>query len=80
MKQWRWRDGQEKNMEIITVATTQHGNSTGSFSGSGAEPNLGPDAGRDSEPFMLDGDEEVTWPSEEEIEDKEDSEGPPTAG
>ena len=25
MRQWRWRDGQEKDMEIITVATTQHG-------------------------------------------------------
>ncbi|KAI9161638.1 hypothetical protein LWI28_019259 [Acer negundo] len=25
MSQWRWRDGQEKDMEIITVATTQHG-------------------------------------------------------
>ncbi|KAK1578078.1 hypothetical protein Q3G72_027349 [Acer saccharum] len=51
----------------------------GSFSGSGAEPDLGPVAGRDYGPFMLDGDEEVTWPSEEEIEDEEDSEGPPAA-
>ncbi|KAK0594645.1 hypothetical protein LWI29_033583 [Acer saccharum] len=59
---------------------TYYSGQKGSFSGSGAEPDLGPDAGRDSEPFMLDGDEEVTWPSEEEIEDKEDSEGPPTAG
>ena len=51
----------------------------GSFFGSGAEPDLGPIAGRDYEPFMLEGDEEVTWPSEEEIEDEKDSEGPPAA-
>ncbi|KAK0585069.1 hypothetical protein LWI29_023016 [Acer saccharum] len=51
-----------------------------SFSGSGAEPDLGPVAGRDYEPFMPEEDEEVTWPSEEEMEDEEDSEGPPTAG
>ena len=25
MRQWRGRDGQEKDMEIITIATTQHG-------------------------------------------------------
>ncbi|KAK0583961.1 hypothetical protein LWI29_005639 [Acer saccharum] len=51
----------------------------GNFSGSGAEPDLGPVAGRDYEPFMPEGDEEVTWPSEEEIEDEEDSEGPHAA-
>ncbi|KAK0580077.1 hypothetical protein LWI29_036032 [Acer saccharum] len=50
-----------------------------SFSGSGAEPDLGPVAGRDYEPFMPIEDEEVIWPSEEEIEDEEDSEGPPAA-
>ncbi|KAK0582579.1 hypothetical protein LWI29_027296 [Acer saccharum] len=50
-----------------------------SFSGSGAEPDLGPVAGRDYEPFMPEEDEEVIWPSEEEMEDEEDSEGPPTA-
>ncbi|KAK0582276.1 hypothetical protein LWI29_023682 [Acer saccharum] len=52
----------------------------GSFSGSGAEPDLGPVAGRDYEPFMPMEDEEVIWPSDEEIEDEEDSEGPPIAG
>ncbi|KAK1584525.1 hypothetical protein Q3G72_033734 [Acer saccharum] len=50
-----------------------------SFSGFGAEPDLGPVVGRDYEPFMPDEDEEVTWPSEEEIEDEKDSEGPPAA-
>ncbi|KAK0587621.1 hypothetical protein LWI29_025913 [Acer saccharum] len=50
------------------------------FSGSGAEPDLGPVAGRDYEPFMPTEDEAVIWPSDEEIEDEEDSEGPPAAG
>ncbi|KAK0578549.1 hypothetical protein LWI29_012045 [Acer saccharum] len=58
---------------------TYYSGQKGSFSGSGAEPDLGPVAGRDYEPFMPDGDEEITWPSEEEIEDEEDSEGPPAA-
>ncbi|KAK0593856.1 hypothetical protein LWI29_034094 [Acer saccharum] len=59
---------------------TYYSGQKGSFSGSGAEPNLGPVAGRDYEPFMPKEDEEVIWPSEEEIEDEEDSEGPPAAG
>ncbi|KAK0573748.1 hypothetical protein LWI29_013000 [Acer saccharum] len=58
---------------------TYYSGQKGSFSDSSAEPDLGPVAGRDYEPFMPDGDEEVTWPSEEEIEDEEDSEGPPAA-
>ncbi|KAK0582818.1 hypothetical protein LWI29_029917 [Acer saccharum] len=61
------------------VFNTYYSGQKGSFSGSGAEPDLGPIAGRDYEPFMPEGDEKVTWPSEEEIEDEEDSEGPPTA-
>ncbi|KAK0573659.1 hypothetical protein LWI29_011623 [Acer saccharum] len=61
------------------VFNTYYSGQKGSFSGSGAEPNLGPVAGRDYKPFMPEGDEEVTWPSEEEIEDEEDSEGPPAA-
>ncbi|KAK0581929.1 hypothetical protein LWI29_019678 [Acer saccharum] len=59
---------------------TYYSGQKGSFSGSGAEPDLGPVAGRDYEPFMPMEDEEVIWPSDEEIEDEEDSEGPPTAG
>ncbi|KAK0571694.1 hypothetical protein LWI29_020109 [Acer saccharum] len=59
---------------------TYYSSQKGSFSGSGAEPDLGPVAGRDYEPFMPEEDEEVIWPSEEEIEDEEDSEGPPAAG
>ncbi|KAK0575635.1 hypothetical protein LWI29_004207 [Acer saccharum] len=58
---------------------TYYSGQKGSFSSSGAEPDLGPVAGRNYGPFMPDGDEEVTWPSEEEIEDEEDSEGPPAA-
>ncbi|KAK0585696.1 hypothetical protein LWI29_032630 [Acer saccharum] len=34
---------------------------------------------QDYGPFMPDGDEEIVWPSEDEIEDDEDSEDPPTA-
>ncbi|KAK0607612.1 hypothetical protein LWI29_017410 [Acer saccharum] len=59
---------------------TYYSGQKGSFSGSGAEPDLGPVAGRDYEPFMPEEDEEVIWSSEEEIEDEEDSEGPPAAG
>ncbi|KAK0576255.1 hypothetical protein LWI29_014559 [Acer saccharum] len=59
---------------------TYYSGQKGSFSGSGAEPDLGPVAGRDYEPFMPMADEEVIWPSDEEIEDEEDSEGPPVAG
>ncbi|KAK0582902.1 hypothetical protein LWI29_030944 [Acer saccharum] len=59
---------------------TYYSGQKGSFFGSGAEPDLGPVAGRDYEPFMPEEDEEVIWPSEEEIEDEEDSEGPPAAG
>ncbi|KAK0581189.1 hypothetical protein LWI29_011150 [Acer saccharum] len=58
---------------------TYYSGQKGSFSGSGAEPDLGLVAGRDYEPFMPKRDEEVTWPSEEEFEDEEDSEGPPAA-
>ncbi|KAK0608668.1 hypothetical protein LWI29_034048 [Acer saccharum] len=58
---------------------TYYSGQKGSFSGSSAKPDLGPVAERDYEPFMPNGDEEVTRPSEEEIEDEEDSEGPPAA-
>ncbi|KAK0585282.1 hypothetical protein LWI29_026227 [Acer saccharum] len=59
--------------------STYYSGQKGSFSGSSVEPDLGLVAGRDYGPFMPDGDEEVTWPFEEEIEDKEDSEGPSAA-
>ncbi|KAK0571920.1 hypothetical protein LWI29_023592 [Acer saccharum] len=59
---------------------TYYSGQKGSFSGSGAEPDLGPVAVRDYEPFMPMEDEEVIWPSDEEIEDEEDSEGPLAAG
>ncbi|KAK0582319.1 hypothetical protein LWI29_024133 [Acer saccharum] len=51
---------------------TYYSGQKGSFSDSGAEPDLGPVAGRDYEPFMPEGDEE-------EFEDEEDSEGPSAA-
>ncbi|KAK1564453.1 hypothetical protein Q3G72_003572 [Acer saccharum] len=63
-----------------TATTPNRKGQKGSFSGSSAEPDLGPVAGRDYEPFMPMEDEEVIWPSDEEIEDEEDSEGPPAAG
>ncbi|KAK0595188.1 hypothetical protein LWI29_004359 [Acer saccharum] len=59
---------------------TYYSGQKGSFSGSGAEPDLGPVTGRDYEPFMPTEDEAVVWPSDEEIEDEEDSESPPAAG
>ncbi|KAK0570834.1 hypothetical protein LWI29_007215 [Acer saccharum] len=58
---------------------TYYSGQKGSFSNCGVEPNLGPVAGRDYGPFMPDGDEEIVWPSEDEIEDDKDSEDPPTA-
>ncbi|KAK0584499.1 hypothetical protein LWI29_014166 [Acer saccharum] len=58
---------------------TYYSGQKGSFSGSSAEPDLGPATGRDYGPFMPDGDEEVVWPFEDEIEDDEDSEDPLTA-
>ncbi|KAK0584976.1 hypothetical protein LWI29_021609 [Acer saccharum] len=70
------------HLEIPSKRTfnTYYSGQKGSFSGSGAEPDLGPVAGRDYEPFMPTEDEAVIWPSDEEIEDEEDSEGPPAAG
>ncbi|KAK0587795.1 hypothetical protein LWI29_029078 [Acer saccharum] len=70
----------EKALRRFDKSLQQHMASGGSFSGSGAEPDLGPVAGRDYKPFMPMEDEEVIWPSDEEIEDEEDSEGPPAAG
>ncbi|KAK0575203.1 hypothetical protein LWI29_035401 [Acer saccharum] len=69
----------DKALRRFDRSLQQHMASGGSFSGSGAEPDLGPVAGRDYGPFMPDRDEDVTWPSEEEIEDEEDSEGPHAA-
>ncbi|KAK0593761.1 hypothetical protein LWI29_028085 [Acer saccharum] len=70
------------NLEIPSkrAFNTYYSGQKGSFSGSGAEPDLGPVTGRDYEPFMPTEDEAVIWPSDEEIEDEEDSEGPPAAG
>ncbi|KAK0578755.1 hypothetical protein LWI29_015694 [Acer saccharum] len=88
IKRWRAHcrynrtDPHPMHLEIPSkrAFNTYYSGQKGSFSGSDAEPDLGPVAGRDYEPFMLEEDEEVTWPSEEEVEDEEDSEGPPTAG
>ena len=88
IKRWRAHcrynrtDPHPMHLEIPSkrAFNTYYSGQKGSFSGSGAEPDLGPIAGRDYEPFMPEGDEEVIWPSEEEMEDEEDSEGPPTAG
>ncbi|KAK0585815.1 hypothetical protein LWI29_034318 [Acer saccharum] len=88
IKRWRAHcrynrtDPHPMHLEIPSkrAFNTYYSGQKGSFSGSGAEPDLGPIAGRDYEPFMPEGDEEVIWPLEEEMEDEEDSEGPPTAG
>ncbi|KAK0572997.1 hypothetical protein LWI29_001633 [Acer saccharum] len=88
IKRWRAHcrynrtDPHPMHLEIPSkrAFNTYYSGQKGSFSSSGAEPDLGPVAGRDYEPFMPEEDEEVTWPSEEEMEDEEDSEGPPTAG
>ncbi|KAK0573752.1 hypothetical protein LWI29_013027 [Acer saccharum] len=88
IKRWRAHcrynrtDPHPMHLEIPSKRTfnTYYSGQKGSFSGSGAEPDLGPVAGRDYESFMPEEDEEVTWPSEKEMEDEEDSEGPPTAG
>ncbi|KAK0588177.1 hypothetical protein LWI29_035418 [Acer saccharum] len=88
IKRWRAHcrynrtDPHPMHLEIPSkrAFNTYYSGQKGSFSGSGAEPDLGPVAGRDYEPFMPEEDEEVIWPSEEEMEDEEDSEGPPTAG
>ena len=52
----------------------------GSFSGSGAEPDLGPVAGRDYESFMPEEDEVVVWPSEDEISDDDEDDGEEDGG
>ena len=52
----------------------------GSFSGSGAEPDLGPVAGRDYESFMPEEDEVVVWPSEDEIGDDDEDGGEEDGG
>ena len=44
----------------------------------GVEPDLGPVPGRDYGPFMPTDDEEIIWPSEDEIEDEADDEGGPS--
>ncbi|KAK0573835.1 hypothetical protein LWI29_014302 [Acer saccharum] len=88
IKRWRAHcrynrtDPHPMHLEIPSkrAFNTYYSGQKGSFSSSGAKPDLGPVAGRDYEPFMPEEDEEVTWPSDEEMEDEEDSEGPPTAG
>ncbi|KAK0599642.1 hypothetical protein LWI29_007231 [Acer saccharum] len=84
MRQSRWffamKDhSNEKALRRFDKSLQLHVDNAGSFSGSGAEPDVGPVTGRDYRPFIPDGDEEIVWPSEDEIEDDEDSEGPPTA-
>ncbi|KAK0594154.1 hypothetical protein LWI29_010604 [Acer saccharum] len=49
-----------KRFDSKRVFNTYYSSQKGSFSGSGAEPDLGPVTGRDYEPFMPEGDEEVT--------------------
>src|SRR5579862_4608706 len=52
----------------------------GSFSGSSAEPDLGPVAGRDYGSFMPEEDEIFIWPSEDEIGDDDEDDGEEDGG
>ena len=66
------------HLEIPTkrAGSTYYSGQKGSFTGSGAEPDLGPVVGRDYTPFMPEGDEDVVWPSEDEVsEEEEDDDG-----
>jgi hypothetical protein len=65
------------HLEIPTkrASNTYYSGQKGSFTGSGAEPDLGPVAGRDYTSFMPEGDEEVVWPSEDEVSDTEEDSG-----
>ena len=65
------------HLEIPTkrAFNTYYSSQKGSFTGSGAEPNLGPVAGRDYTPFMPKGDEEVVWPSEDKVSNEEEDDG-----
>ena len=65
------------HLEIPTrhAFNTYFSSRKGSFSGSGAEPDLGPMAGRDYESFMPEEDEVVIWPSEDEIDDDDEGGG-----
>ena len=63
------------HLEIPTkrAFSTYYSGQKGSFTRSGCEPDLGPVSGRDYSSFMPEGDEEIAWPSEDEIDDEEDS-------
>ena len=66
------------HLEVPTkrASSTYYSGQKGSLTGSGAEPDLGPVAGRDYTPFMPEGDEDVVWPSEDEAsEEEEDDDG-----
>ena len=67
------------HLEVPTkrAFNTYYSGKKGSLNGSGDEPYLGPVTGQDYGPFMPEGDEEIVWPSEDEVDDEEDNEGPP---
>ena len=62
------------HLEVPTkhAFNTYYSGQKGSLTSSGDEPVLGPISGRDYGPFMPEGDEEIVWPSEDEIDDEED--------
>jgi hypothetical protein len=57
---------------------TYYSGQKGCITGLGVEPDLGPVPGRDYGPFMPADDEEIVWPSDDEIEDEADDEGGPS--
>src|SRR5579862_9535498 len=68
------------HLEVPTkrAFNTYYSGQKGSITGAGVELDLGPVPGRDYRPFMPTDDEEIIWPSEDEIEDEEDDEGGPS--
>ena len=67
------------HLEVPTkhVFNTYYSSKKGSLTSSGDEPDLGHISSRDYGPFLPEGDEEIAWPSEDEVDDDEDSEGAP---
>ena len=72
------------HLEVPTKSAfnTYYSGVKGNVVGLGVEPDLGPIAGRDYEPYMSAGEEDLVWPSEDEIdeEDTEEDDPPANAG
>ena len=60
------------HLEVPTkrAFNTYYSGQKGSLTASCDELDLGPVSGRDYWPFMLEGDEEIVWPSKDETDDE----------